>query len=227
MVRGTPSLTPTVLLRRRWLVERQWASFPRSKSSSPTILGRPCPGLVSLLPTLLSLAARELPLGAARGSSLRGWRRRGAGWGGGGGEAAAAILPPAHVHRRQRSASSRQGPRLPRGWVLHLGGWWGDPEPEPHRRDLYLHNPIPPHHHLSSRPRLEMRVGLPSEASSCLWSARGPRDRPERRRSGLAHVVRKSAAISSFFAPHHPSKQSFAGFPPPQRVGPPQRFHDR
>lgn len=35
-----------------------------------------------------------------------------------------------------------------------------------------------------------MRVGLPSEASSCRWSARGPRDRPDRRRNGLAHVVR-------------------------------------
>ncbi|XP_021490925.1 E3 SUMO-protein ligase EGR2 isoform X1 [Meriones unguiculatus] len=34
-----------------------------------------------------------------------------------------------------------------------------------------------------------MRVGLPSEASSCPWSARGPRDRPERRRSALAHVL--------------------------------------
>lgn len=37
---------------------------------------------------------------------------------------------------------------------------------------------------------LEMRVGLPSEASSCRWSARGPQDGPERRRSGPAHVVR-------------------------------------
>ncbi|KAK1333697.1 hypothetical protein QTO34_006083 [Cnephaeus nilssonii] len=36
---------------------------------------------------------------------------------------------------------------------------------------------------------LEMRVGLPSEASSCRWSARGPRDRPDRRRNGLAHVL--------------------------------------
>ncbi|KAJ1066339.1 hypothetical protein K5549_003079 [Capra hircus] len=34
-----------------------------------------------------------------------------------------------------------------------------------------------------------MRVGLPSEASSCRWSARGPQDWPERRRSGLAHVL--------------------------------------
>lgn len=43
--------------------------------------------------------------------------------------------------------------------------------------------------------RLEMRVGLPSEASSCLWSARGPRDRPERRRNGLAHVETAHTAI--------------------------------
>ncbi|XP_013370338.1 PREDICTED: E3 SUMO-protein ligase EGR2 isoform X1 [Chinchilla lanigera] len=34
-----------------------------------------------------------------------------------------------------------------------------------------------------------MRVGLPSDVSSCPWSARGPRDRPERRRSGLPHVL--------------------------------------
>lgn len=43
-----------------------------------------------------------------------------------------------------------------------------------------------------------MRVGLPSEASSCRWSARGPRDRPERRRSGLAHVVRARFSLHHF-----------------------------
>lgn len=57
-----------------------------------------------------------------------------------------------------------------------------------------MHNLAPPP---LSDSRLEMRVGLPSEASSCRWSARGPRDRPERRRSGLAHVVR--AQLSFFF----------------------------
>uniref|UniRef100_A0A8I5QL03 Early growth response 2 n=1 Tax=Homo sapiens TaxID=9606 RepID=A0A8I5QL03_HUMAN len=40
-----------------------------------------------------------------------------------------------------------------------------------------------------------MRVGLPSEASSCPWSARGPRDPPERRRSGLAHVVARELGL--------------------------------
>lgn len=43
-----------------------------------------------------------------------------------------------------------------------------------------------------------MRVGLPSEASSCRWSARGPQDWPERRRSGLAHVVRVQLSFILF-----------------------------
>lgn len=56
----------------------------------------------------------------------------------------------------------------------------------------------PPHPVLSSDSGLEMRVGLPSEASSCRWSAQGPRDPPERRRNGLAHVVRARFSLHHF-----------------------------
>lgn len=58
-----------------------------------------------------------------------------------------------------------------------------------------MHNSATP---LSFGLRLEMRVGFPFEASSCRWSERGPRDRPERRRSGLAHVVRAQLSFLFF-----------------------------
>ena len=147
------------------------------------------------------------PFSPPPGSSPSGRREAAAcGVGDSAGERGGCCNPPAHVHRRQRSASSRQGPRLPRGWVLHLWGWWGTRNLSP-TAGTSICITRPP---ISSLPRLEMRVGLPTEASSCLWSARGPRDWPGRRRSGLAHMVR--APLFLPFLPPLPSKQGFAGF---------------
>lgn len=101
--------------------------------------------------------------------------------------AAPATRLPAHVHEEERSTSSRAALALAAGGCLTSEAG-GARNPSATATTYICITRSPPA--LFSDSRLEMRVGLPSEASSCRWSALGPRDPPERRRSGLTHVVR-------------------------------------
>lgn len=116
--------------------------------------------------------------------------------------AAPATRLPAHVHEEERSTSSRAALALAAGGCLTSeAGGARNPSPTATTYICITRSPPPHTPALFSDSRLEMRVGLPSEASSCRWSALGPRDPPERRRSGLTHVVRTrfSFHLLSFF----------------------------
>lgn len=157
-----------------------------------------CPGLASLLPALSG--ARELPLGAARGGSLRGWRRRG-------GEGR--LLQSS----RPRAPDGSEAPAVARARASRAGGCftsgagWGDRNLSPTAQDLYLHNPTPPFFptQAGDESRAPLRgVVLPVVSAGATGLARAQAER--------AGARGKSAAISSFFSPLSLRNRALQGF---------------